>query len=650
MSRATVHPNTTLRLLAACGLVILPHIEHLPLWASLGTLGFGIWRAVAARRHWRMPARWARILIMAMVMVGVYAEYGRLNGQHPGTTLLILLLAVKLTELRTPRDHAVLALFGIVVLATQFLFSQELPQVVWLLVGSLALTMSLLDLSRPDGPLPFKQSVRHSAALVTQSIPLMLILFVLFPRIPGPLWGLPADTRQATIGLSETMRPGSISSLTDTGAVAFRVRFFDPAPDPSEMYWRGPIFWTFDGYQWSRDLSDDLPQADFRAEGDAVSYQVTMEPHRKYWLFSLDMPISLPDKAHFTPSRQLLARDKQRERRLYKVASALDYQLELDLSKMARDWGLQLPPRGNDKTRELAESWRSQGLSPEQISLKALQMFRQQEFVYTLRPPLLGRDGIDEFLFGTRRGFCEHYAGAYSFLMRAAGIPARVVTGYQGAEYNRIGDYYIVRQADAHAWSEIWLEGRGWVRIDPTAAVAPERIEQGLAASFTEAGALPAIISGQFPLMQQLQLRWDWVNQNWYEWVLAYGPDLQKSFLSKLGLADWTRMILALTVLSTLFLAILGAAFLWQSQRKAPVDAVQGLWLRFCQQLARAGVVRGAHEGPQDFMRRAVAALPDRQDDIQFITQCYVRLRYTNEKPNRLLPLLRQRIRKFRIR
>ncbi len=650
MSRATVHPNTTLRLLAACGLVILPHIEHLPLWASLGTLGFGIWRAVAARRHWRMPARWARILIMAMVMVGVYAEYGRLNGQHPGTTLLILLLAVKLTELRTPRDHAVLALFGIVVLATQFLFSQELPQVVWLLVGSLALTMSLLDLSRPDGPLPFKQSVRHSAALVTQSIPLMLILFVLFPRIPGPLWGLPADTRQATIGLSETMRPGSISSLTDTGAVAFRVRFFDPAPDPSEMYWRGPIFWTFDGYQWSRDLSDDLPQADFRAEGDAVSYQVTMEPHRKYWLFSLDMPISLPDKAHFTPSRQLLARDKQRERRLYKVASALDYQLELDLSEMAREWGLQLPPRGNDKTRELAESWRSQGLSPEQISLKALQMFRQQEFVYTLRPPLLGRDGIDEFLFGTRRGFCEHYAGAYSFLMRAAGIPARVVTGYQGAEYNRIGDYYIVRQADAHAWSEIWLEGRGWVRIDPTAAVAPERIEQGLAASFTEAGALPAIISGQFPLMQQLQLRWDWVNQNWYEWVLAYGPDLQKSFLSKLGLADWTRMILALTVLSTLFLAILGAAFLWQSQRKAPVDAVQGLWLRFCQQLARAGVVRGAHEGPQDFMRRAVAALPDRQDDIQFITQCYVRLRYTNEKPNRLLPLLRQRIRKFRIR
>ncbi len=650
MSRATVHPNTTLRLLAACGLVILPHIEHLPLWASLGTLGFGIWRAVAARRHWRMPARWARILIMAMVMVGVYAEYGRLNGQHPGTTLLILLLAVKLTELRTPRDHAVLALFGIVVLATQFLFSQELPQVVWLLVGSLALTMSLLDLSRPDGPLPFKQSVRHSAALVTQSIPLMLILFVLFPRIPGPLWGLPADTRQATIGLSETMRPGSISSLTDTGAVAFRVRFFDPAPDPSEMYWRGPIFWTFDGYQWSRDLSDDLPQADFRAEGDAVSYQVTMEPHRKYWLFSLDMPISLPDKAHFTPSRQLLARDKQRERRLYKVASALDYQLELDLSEMAREWGLQLPPRGNDKTRELAESWRSQGLSPEQISLKALQMFRQQEFVYTLRPPLLGRDGIDEFLFGTRRGFCEHYAGAYSFLMRAAGIPARVVTGYQGAEYNRIGDYYIVRQADAHAWSEIWLEGRGWVRIDPTAAVAPERIEQGLAASFTEAGALPAIISGQFPLMQQLQLRWDWVNQNWYEWVLAYGPDLQKSFLSKLGLADWTRMILALTVLSTLFLAILGAAFLWQSQRKAPVDAVQGLWLRFCQQLARAGVVRGAHEGPQDFMRRAVAALPDQQDDIQFITQCYVRLRYTNEKPNRLLPLLRQRIRKFRIR
>ena len=650
MKTATVHPATTLRLLAACGLVLIPHLEHLPLWASLAAVGFGIWRAIAAYRHWHMPARWARVLIMVLAMVGVYAQYGRLNGQHPGTTLLVLLLAVKLTELRTPRDHAVLALFGFVVLATQFLFSQELPQVLWLLGGSLMLILALLDLSRPDGPLPWKKSLRHSSALMAQSIPLMLLLFVLFPRIPGPLWGIPADSGQANIGLSDSMSPGSISGLTDTGAVAFRVRFFDPPPSAKNLYWRGPIFWTYDGQTWSRDLSDELPKADFTANGKSLSYQVTMEPHRRYWLFALDMPVTLPYQAHFTPARQLLARDKQRERRLYKTTSILDYQLELELSDKARSWGLQLPARGNPKARELAESWLDSGLTPAQISQQALLMFRKQKFIYTLQPPVLGRDGIDEFLFGTRRGFCEHFAGAYTYLMRAANIPARIVTGYQGGEYNKVGDYFIVRQADAHAWTEIWLQGRGWIRVDPTAAVAPERIEEGLSASFTETGMLPAIISGRFPLMYQLQLRWDWVNQNWYEWVLAYGPDLQNSFLSKLGLADWGRMILALTVLSSLFLALLGGAFLWQSQRRPPVDPIQKQWLRFCRQLARRGLLRQPHEGPMDFMQRATNALPNQSSEIEFISRCYMRLRYGDEDVARWLPELRQRVQRFRAR
>ncbi|MDX1497077.1 MAG: DUF3488 and transglutaminase-like domain-containing protein [Salinisphaeraceae bacterium] len=648
MTPQTVHPGTTLRLLAAIAVVIIPHLAHLPIWASLSTLGFGLWRAIAAIRHWRMPARWARICIMILALVGVYAEYGRINGQHPGTTLLVLLLAVKLTELRTPRDHAVLALFGYVVLATLFLFSQELPQIFWLLAGSLAITLSLLDLSRPSGPLPIKASARHSAALMLQGIPLMLILFVLFPRIPGPLWGLPADTSRATVGLSSSMSPGSISSLTDTGAVAFRARFDGTPPEPDKLYWRGPVFWQFDGRTWYNDRSDDLPKAAFTAQGERLSYQVTLEPHLKYWLFALDMPVSLPAKAHFSPSRQVLSRDKVRERRLYKIQSVTDYELEPELSNQARQWGLQLPSSGNSRSRGLAAEWREAGASDAQIAENALRMFREQAFVYTLQPPLLGRNSIDEFLFGTRRGFCEHYAGAFTFLMRSAGIPARIVTGYQGGEFNQVGGYYIIRQADAHAWVEIWLQDKGWVRIDPTAAVAPERIEGGIATAVGDTDVLPAIVTRRFPLMYQIQMRWDWVNQNWYEWILGYGPELQKSFLGKFGLADWGRMILALTILSTLFLAILGMAFVLQSRKKPLLDPVQREWQQFCKKMARQGVPRQAFEGPEDYMQRLIPRFPQQKEHIQLIVRNYMRLRYGKAVDEKGLRLLRKRVRQFK--
>ncbi len=652
MHATTVHSSTTLRLLAACGFVMLPHLEHLPIWASMSVLGFGLWRAIAAKRHWHMPARWARMLIMILAMVGVYAQYGRLSGQNPGTTLLILLLAVKLTELKSPRDHAVMALFGYVVLATQFLFSQELPQVLWLLGGSLAITLALVDLSRPEGPLPLRDSVRHSAALLLQGIPLMLILFVLFPRISGPLWGVPADAGRASIGLSDSMQPGSISSLTDTGAVALRARFYGKRPDPREMYWRGPVFWAFDGTAWSREFSQSLPKAGFQALSEITTYQVTLEPHGKHWLFALDMPVSIPSKSRLNSSRQLLALRPQRERSIYRIGSAFKYKLDQDLSNAARKWGLQLPKNSNPRAQSMAHQWLEEGLTPKKISEKALALFRQEPFIYTLQPPITGNNGIDEFLFNTRRGFCEHFAGAYTFLMRAAGVPARIVTGYQGAEYNEVGDYYIVRQADAHAWAEIWLEGQGWLRVDPTAAVAPERIEQGMSASFSGNEMLPTIMSGRFPLMYQLQLRWDWVNQSWYEWVLAYGTDLQKDFLGKLGLADWGRMILALTLLSTFFLAMLGMAFIWQSNRGPIIDEIQKEWLQFCKRLSDAGIERATFEGPLDFMQRAAEKLPQQAADIRRITETYLRLRYGHAMPvqesQKLLSSLKKQVRHFK--
>ena len=620
------------RLLVVLAIVILPHARNLPLWIPAFALGMMLWRLGVARRGWRMPGMLIRGGLAAMAFAAVLATFGSINGQTPGAALLVLMAALKLTETRTLRDYTILAFLGYFLLGTHFLFDQSIPMILFLLVCGVLITAVLVDINHPDGSLSTRTSLRTGAILIAQALPLMLVLFVLFPRIPGPLWGLPSDSgANAVTGLGENMSPGDISQLSRSDEVAFRVRFDGPVPPRHQRYWRGPVLWTFDGRTWEPGFRSGSLQAGTLTDAEqTVRYEVTLEAHRHHWMLALDMPVSTPPDARMTPNRQLVARKPIRERMLYSVESALDYKLDPALEGWPRRLALRLPVEGNERTRELAARWRNEETDDRALVDRALRMFREQPFVYTLRPPLLGENSVDQFLFSTRRGFCEHYASAFAVLMRAAGVPARVVAGYQGGEMNDNGQYMIVRQSDAHAWAEVWLEGAGWTRIDPTAAVAPDRVEVGLGAALPAGEPVPFLARRTGSVIEAMRLRWDSINAQWNYWVLAYGPELQRSVLSRIGLPDWRSMILALTGLITLMLTSLGAWLLWQSRSAATVDDARRIWTRATRRLNRLGLAPLPHEGPRDYCERAARQSPDLALRLHALADAYIAVRYAD--------------------
>jgi transglutaminase-like putative cysteine protease len=630
-----------LRLLAVMALVVAPHAQHVPLWTAITVAGIGLWRAAAALNQWPLPRTWLRMLLTFGAFAGIYASFGRVSGQTAGVALLVLMTALKLTEMRTRRDVMVTVFLCYFMLITHFLFSQELWMVAYLLVCAAAITAVLIEANHAGEPLSPRVSLRLSGRMLLEALPLMALLFVLFPRIPGPLWGLPSDSGVAArTGLSDSMAPGDIANLIQSDEVAFRVNFRGAVPPAPARYWRGPVFDYFDGRRWSyggRSGQTRMPALEL--EAGRTEYEVTLEPHRQFWLFTLDMPdpAVLPEKSRLHPFGNLLSQEQVRERRAYTAVSFTRYRFQPELSDFWRTAGVQLPQRGNPRTRDLAKNWRDAGLDDDAILKRALQQFREQNFYYTLQPPTLGADPVDQFLFETRRGFCEHYASSFTVMMRAAGIPARIVTGYQGGELNTLGGYYVVRQSDAHAWSEVWLANRGWVRVDPTAAVAPSRIEGGLSSALGQTGELPDYMQRRSVRWRfELEARWDFINAKWNAWVLAYGPELQLEFLNRFGIGDVRSMLLTLTAVSTLFLTVVGFLMLRQTRAAAPSDAALNLWRRAQKRLARTGILQRPYEGPRDFIDRAIEERPDLREALQTLRDAYLRLRYL-EEPGRAL-------------
>jgi transglutaminase-like putative cysteine protease len=454
-------------------------------------------------------------------------------------------------ELRTARDAMALIFLSCFILITNFLYSQSLPTALYMLVTLMVIMASWVHLHAPG--IAIKPRLRVAAVLLLQAIPLTLILFILFPRVPGPLWGLPQDAF-ARSGLDDTMSPGSVGRLALSDAVAFRVSYQGKPPPRSRMYWRGPVLWDFDGHNWTPGRATQGIAPQFSATGRATAYSVTLEPHNKRWLFALDMPDSISVPARLTDDFQLLNSEPVNERLRYEARSRLDYHANLQESPSQLQRALQLPPTLNPRARQLATSWRAD--DDQAVVRRALDYLNEQNFYYTLEPPTLGRNSTDDFLFITRRGFCEHYASAFVFLMRAAGIPARVVTGYQGGEYNAYGNYHIVRQSDAHAWAEVWLTGQGWVRIDPTAAIAPERVERGLSAALTDNTALP-FMSRNPPLwLRDLRLNWDALANQWNQRVLGYDSERQFAFLSRFGMESISLQVIYMTAGLALMIAL----------------------------------------------------------------------------------------------
>jgi transglutaminase-like putative cysteine protease len=629
----SLRSDTQLRLVAVFAFVLAPHAAHLPVWCSMSVAALAVWRVFAVKRHWPSPPRVLRAALTLITFMCVYVSFGRVNGQTAGVALLVLMAGLKLTELGERRDAMFLTFLLYFILITHFLFSQDLWTIAYLLVGVLLITALLADMSHDGAALPLYTSLRVSGVMIAQALPLMVVMFVLFPRLPGPLWGLPSDNGAARSGLSDTMSPGDIAHLIQSDATAFRVRFIDPPPPPYQRYWRGPVLDTFDGRRWtvSPQSSSDTPAA-VRLEGASIRYEVILEPTDQAWLFGLDAVDrgTLPPDAHTDAALLIRAHDPVQARRLYTLTSYPNYLLAPALSRNEQAHELRLPLFGNPRTRELAQSWRAEGLNDEGIVQRALWMYGHENFVYTLEPPRLGREAVDEFLFETRRGFCEHYASSFTVLMRAAGIPARVVTGYQGGEKNAVGDYYIVRQSDAHAWSEVWLKNRGWVRIDPTAAVAPNRIEAGVASALRDTGTLPAFLSperrGSFRFA--LRARLDWVNQQWSRWVLAYGPELQHDVLSHLGLNGWEDLMLAMTASLSVLLGIAGLIVMQSSFPAEPKDAALREWKRALRRVARHGLVQRPDEGPRDFATRVAAARPELAGPFCLVLDLYLRSRY----------------------
>jgi transglutaminase-like putative cysteine protease len=623
-----------LRLLGVLAIVLLPHLTRFPVWESLFLATIVVYRLLATLRQWRPLNRWGRAALTLGSFGAIYASFGNIAGQSAGTALLAAMACLKLTELNSRRDMLVMVLLLYFLLITHFLFSQEMWTVAYLLVCAVLITALLVEANHPDSALPLRVPLRTAGRLVAQALPLMLLLFVLFPRVPGPLWGLPSDAGAAQSGLPDEMQPGDIQNLIENEAVAFRVHFNGPVPPPELLYWRGPVLSHFDGKKWDAGVVLEGQARPWEVSGEGYAYEITLEPQRRRWLLALDLPDSgsVPADASITASYQLVARNEVRERRIYRLVSHPHYRIALGaLSPVERYDYLQLPQGYNPRTLALARRWREEGKDDTQIIAALLEMFRGKDFYYTLSPPKLGRNSVDEFLFDTHRGFCEHYAGSFATLMRAAGIPARVVTGYQGATRNEVGGYYVVQQSDAHAWTEVWLEGRGWTRIDPTAAVAPSRVDKGIGAALEGSGSLPAYLDPSrrgFHMVAMIKARLDWVDDQWNHWVLGYGPDVQQQVLSRLGLDDWSNMILALTFGTSIVLGLLSALLARQFLPRRETDPVQAQWLKLRGRLRRAGLEQAPGEGPRDFSGRVAQARPELAEAMQRACGLYLRLRY----------------------
>jgi transglutaminase-like putative cysteine protease len=614
----------TLLLLASSLLVLAPHAAHLPAWVSLLCLATLGWRAAITLLGRRMPPSLVLMPIAGAAMVGVLHTYHTLLGRDAGVAMLVLLVAFKMLEMHARRDLYVVVFLCLFLALTNFFYSQSIGTALVMLVSVAALLSTLISFQFTGAVPPLRTRLLLGARMLAFAAPLAIALFVVFPRVQGPLWGMPSDAAGHS-GLSDKMAPGQLSHLAQSEDVAFRVKFAGTPPPQSDLYWRGPVLGLFDGTTWTRvpprtHGGHGRQQLELTVHGKPVRYQVTLEPSDRRWLFALEMPEQLPDisqnlsfvsaELEFTTAYPIEARVR------YDLASYLSFNLQGTARQDGLDPWLQLPPGGNPQARAAGERLRGEP-DPARRAAAVLRQFGREQYVYTLDAPLLGADSVDEFLYGTRAGFCEHFAGAFVFLMRAAGVPARVVTGYQGGELNPVDGYVTVRQSDAHAWAEVWLGRRGWVRVDPTAAVAPERVRRGLAQALPPRppfgieglGRLMGLGGEPDSLLARLRFTLGAINNGWNQWVLNYTPERQRGLLDRLqsALLDWRNAAL-LAAGGALLCAL---RLLRKLRGRDPVDA---LYSALCQRLAELGLPRAPHEGPNAYAARiAGAGLEPRQ-------------------------------------
>jgi transglutaminase-like putative cysteine protease len=645
MTASALDYRNMLWLMAGLALVAAPHSERLPWWVMMLAAVLAVWRLYLGRKRLGLPSKPLMIAIVVGAATAVFLNYRTLFGRDAGVALLVVMLALKLLETQSRRDALLLIFLGYFLIITNFLYSQTIPTALYMLacVWIITATMIGCNYSRPQ-PGSYGQ-LRTAGLMLAQSAPLMLVLFLFFPRATGPLWRLPQDAQAGVSGLSDSMSPGSIVNVSLSDAVAFRVEFKSPIPQSRNMYWRGPVLWDFDGRTWTVPRAVSRGRPKLEPASPAVEYTVTVEPHNQHWLFALDIPDLVPPRAIATRDFQLRSLTPVATRVRYDARSFLNYRFGGDESTPTLQRALRLPDKSNPRTAELAGTLRRKFSDDRTLVREVLAMLRNEKFYYTLSPPSLGVHAVDEFLFQTRSGFCEHYASAFAVLMRAAGIPARIVTGYQGGEMNPFGKYMIVRQADAHAWTEVWLADEGWVRVDPTAAVSPLRIQSGIAAAVPRSDPL---VRGDYPWLRRLQFTWDSLANNWNQWVLGYNPERQRWMLSRVGIDEATWRTLAIVLVAATAVIMLALVPLMLRTLKARVnDPVKLAYLKFCGKLGRKGLPREPAEGPSAYAARLSRLRPDLAPSVSAITRLYVALRYGAAANAAAVREFEQQIRQF---
>lgn len=615
-------------MLLAVALAGAPHLLKGPPWLGLLLAAAVLWRWLIHRGRLSMPSRVARVVMLLALVAGTFYHFGTLLGPTAGVSLLVGAFALKLLEMFRFRDAWVVIMLAYFVLATLFLHHRGFFTTLYVLVSVTVVTAALIGINQPESGARARDHGRVAGVLVLQALPVTVVLFVLMPRL-APLWSMEMDQSRARTGMSGSMAPGDVSRLSQSNELAFRVTFEDEAPPRARRYWRGMTLNWFDGRRWHQTRPEreigrralyfpgQGPSPDWyqrwraRRYGPSYDYRIIMEPSRRRWLFALAVPFSDTDSVGTARDYRLVRRDEIREPFGYQVRSYPRMQRGTTLPDWLRRRTLQLPDGFNPRTRELARRWRRQSSTDRGFIERVLNWFNREAFYYTLQPPELGRHTLDEFLFDTRRGFCEHYASALTFMMRVAGIPARVVTGYLGGETNPLGDHLRVRQRDAHAWTEAWLPGQGWVRFDPTGAVAPARIEYGLERALEEQGDAGGGGGGEvlddlggLPGLRQLGYLSDYIDYAWQQWVVGYDQSARLALLKRwLDEVNPIRVGLVLAAALTVVLLPIGAWVLLNRRAPGLTPGQREYW-RMLALLQRQGIRAGASLPPRELVER----------------------------------------------
>jgi protein-glutamine gamma-glutamyltransferase len=618
----------TLFLLAVIAWVILPEAANLPLWCSAMAAGVLLWRARMAWLGSPLPSRWWLLGLLALAVAATWWSYRTLLGRDAGVTMVVVLLTLKTLEMRARRDAFVIFFLGFFTLLSNFFYSQSLLTAAAMLLALLGLLTGLVNSHMPVGRPPLLQAAKTAGWMALLGAPIMAVMFMLFPRI-APLWGLPGDAMSGRSGLSGSMQVGSIASLALDDTIAMRVRFDGPRPEQSELYFRGPVLSTFDGREW-RALRSRLPQryqlaAELQTSGEAVRYQITLAANNRPWLLTLDATPNPPEIVGYTPAMtaDLQWQTDQPMADLVRYRATSYPQFRHGPQKLAvglEDY-LDLPAGFNPRTLELAAQMRrspelAQADAPKLVAA-VMQRLRTGGYEYTLEPGVFGPNSADEFWFDRKAGFCEHIASSFVLLMRALDVPARIVTGYQGGDVNSVDGQWTVRQSDAHAWSEVWIAGQGWVRVDPTSAVAPGRTGT-LMRLRPQPNVFSQAINTVSPTLSiNLRALWEAANNNWNQWVLNYSQAKQMNLLRNLGFEspsweDLSYVLIALVVLASLA----GAVWTWRDRWH------QDPWLRLLHQAQAALRQRGWTVDDQQTPRQLSALLDTSAADSEATRAC----------------------------